>query len=136
MWRPCGTFDSSYEKDIAIIRTKAQWMATALGFSVLAVLPFVLSGPMIVTVNLISISVIGALGLQILTGMTGLISLGQGAFMGTGAYTLMILMNHYQVPFWIALPLGALVSGVVGLLFGLPSLRIKGFYLAMATLAA
>ena len=136
MWRPCGTFDTVYEKDIAIIRTRAQWIATLLGFVVLAVLPFVLSGPMIVTVNLVAISAISAVGLQILVGMTGQISLGQGAFMGTGAYTLMVLMNHYHWSFWIALPAGVLVSGVLGLCFGLPSLRIKGFYLAMATLAA
>lgn len=136
MWRPCGTFDSTYEKDITIIRTRAQWAATLLGVLVLALLPAVLPGPLIVTINLIAISAISAVGLQILVGMTGQISLGQGAFMGTGAYTLMILMNHFGVSFWLALPAGMLVSGVIGLFFGLPSLRIKGFYLAMATLAA
>lgn len=136
MWRPCGTFDATYEKDIAIIRTRTQGWITVAGLIALALLPQVLGGGMITTVNLIAISVISVMGLNILTGLTGQISLGQGAFMGVGAYSLMMLMNHVGLSFWLALPCAMITAGLTGLIFGLPSLRIKGFYLAMATLAA
>lgn len=136
MWRPCGTFDDKYEKDIAIIRTPTQWAIILLSLVALVILPKVVSGYIITTVNLIGISIISAQGLNILTGLTGQISIGHGAFMGVGAYTLMMLMNHLGFSFWLALPCSMLCSGLVGIIFGLPSLRIKGFYLAMATLAA
>ncbi|OPX38767.1 MAG: hypothetical protein B1H11_04130 [Desulfobacteraceae bacterium 4484_190.1] len=136
MWRPCGTFDDTYEKDIAIVRTTAQWSITVAGLMGLAVLPLLASGFVTTTINLIAISIISAQGINILTGLTGQISLGQGAFMGVGAYTLMMLMNHLGLSFWIALPCAMLSAGIIGIIFGLPSLRIKGFYLAMATLAA
>lgn len=136
MYRPCGIFDERYEKDSAIIRTPTQWGLTLAGLLVLALLPHLVSGVTLTTVNLIAVSVISAQGLNILTGLTGQISLGQGAFMGVGGYTLMILMNHLGYSFWLALPCGVMAAGVLGLIFGLPSLRIKGFYLAMATLAA
>ena len=136
MWRPCGTFDDTYEKNIAIVRTPAQWAITVAALVALLVLPQVTGGNIITTVNLIGISIISALGLNVLTGLTGQISLGQAAFMGVGAYTLMMLMNHAGVSFWVALPCAMVSAGVLGIIFGLPSLRIKGFYLAMATLAA
>lgn len=136
MWRPCGTFDDTYEKDIAIVRTPAQWAIVAASLGSLAVLPLFTSGYVLTTANLIAISIISAQGLNILTGLTGQISLGQGAFMGVGAYTLMMLMNLLGFSFWLALPCAMVSAGIVGLIFGLPSLRIKGFYLAMATLAA
>lgn len=136
MWRPCGTFDDTYEKDIAIVRTPAQWAITVASLAALAVLPLFSGGYFMTTVNLIAISIISAQGLNILTGLTGQISLGQGAFMGVGAYTLMMMMNHLGFSFWLALPCAMVSAGLIGLIFGLPSLRIKGFYLAMATLAA
>ena len=75
-------------------------------------------------------------GLNLLVGYTGQISLGHAAFMAIGAYGSAILARELGFSFWTALPASALLTGVVGLLFGLPSLRVKGFYLAMATLAA
>jgi branched-chain amino acid transport system permease protein len=71
----------------------------------------------------------------LLVGYTGQISLGQSAFMSVGAYVSAVLVKS-GVPFWFAFPIAALAAGLVGLVFGLPALRIKGFYLAMATLAA
>jgi len=136
MWRPCGAFDDTYEKDIAIIRTPTQWAIIVVSLIALAIMPKFVSGRIITTVNLIALSIISAQGISILTGLCGQISLGQGAFMGVGAYTMMILMNHLKFSFWIALPCGVMSAGLSGLIFGLPSLRIKGFYLAMATLAA
>ena len=75
-------------------------------------------------------------GLNILVGYTGQISLGHAAFMAVGAYSSAIFTRELGFPFWISLPFAAIVTGFTGLLFGLPSLRVKGFYLAMATLAA
>ena len=135
MWRPCGTFDDTYEKDIAIIRTSTQWVLTLASLLALAILPWLVSGRIITTVNLIALSIISAQGINILTGLTGQVSLGQGAFMGIGAYTLTILMKHLGFSFWLALPCGTISAGLIGLIFGLPSLRVKGFYLAMSTLA-
>jgi branched-chain amino acid transport system permease protein len=111
-------------------------MITVAGLLVLALLPYIFSIRTITTVNLIALSVISAQGINILTGLTGQISLGQGAFVGTGAYALMIFVNHLKFSFWLALPCGIMAAGALGLLFGLPSLRIKGFYLGMSTLAA
>ena len=75
-------------------------------------------------------------GLNILVGYTGQISLGHAAFMAVGAYGSAIMARELGFSFWTALPVSALLTGLIGLLFGLPSLRVKGFYLAMATLAA
>ncbi len=139
---PCGLFFSSYEKDDAIFKTLwlKCWMA------VLAV--FLLTYPLYGTsvskwlglntinlMNLIFIYVVGAHGLNLLTGYTGQISLGHGAFMGVGAYTAGILANAGW-PFWLALPAGGLMAAGVGMIFGLPSLRLRGLYLAIATMAA
>ncbi|MEJ2717541.1 MAG: branched-chain amino acid ABC transporter permease [Deltaproteobacteria bacterium] len=136
MWRPCGTFDDTYEKDIAIVRTPTQGALTLIGLILLAALPYLVGGGTLATINFIAITIVSIMGLHILTGLTGQISLGHAAFMGVGAYSLMMMMRHLGFNFWLAFPLAVVCAGVVGLVFGLPSLRIKGFYLAMATLAA
>ncbi len=78
---------------------------------------------------------VGALGLNILVGYTGQISIGHGAFMSVGAYTAANLVVRLDLPFWVALPAGGLMAAAVGAVVGIPSLRIKGLYLAIATLA-
>ena len=75
------------------------------------------------------------IGLNILTGYTGQISLGHGAFMAIGGYTTAILMSDHGVKDVWTIPLAALVAGVVGFLFGIPALRLSGLYLALATFA-
>ncbi len=75
-------------------------------------------------------------GLNILIGFTGQISIGHAAFLAVGAYTTAVLEAKLGLPFYLAIPAAALVTAVFGLLFGLPSLRLKGLYLAIATLAA
>ena len=87
-------------------------------------------------VIMIMIYIIGAHGLNILTGFTGQISLGHGAFMGVGAFTAGYLAVHFNVPFYLTLPAAGIMTAAVGMIFGLPSLRLKGLYLAIATLAA
>src|SRR6266403_1469115 len=82
------------------------------------------------------IACVGALGLNILVGYTGQISIGHGAFMSVGAYTAANLVTQLHAPFWITIPAGGLMAALIGAIVGIPSLRIKGIYLAIATLAA
>ena len=88
------------------------------------------------TINNIAILTIAVQGLNLLIGYCGQISFGQAAFMAVGGYTSAILGIELGVSFWFAVPAAALFCGCFGILFGLPALRVKGFYLAMATLAA
>ncbi len=133
--RLAGDFDTTYEHDMVIIRTRGQWVMTLAFFAALFALPAFADSGIVGMLNLIGISIIAVQGLNLLVGYTGQISLGQAAFMAVGAYTSATLTKS-GIPFWFALPISGLVAGLVGLLFGLPSLRIKGFYLAMATLSA
>lgn len=98
--------------------------------------PLFLSDRILTIITVIGITIISVQGLNILTGYCGQISIGHAGFMAVGAYASGILTARLDWPFWIALPCGALAAGLVGLLFGLPSLKIKGFYLIMATIAA
>ena len=134
--RPAGEFDESYASDMATIRRPWQWVALGLFLAAIYLLPSYASQNTIALVNRIAISVIAVQGLNLLTGYTGQISLGQAAFMTVGGYTSALLMIHMGWSLFVTLPLSALAAGVVGLIFGLPSLRVKGFYLTMSTLAA
>jgi branched-chain amino acid transport system permease protein len=134
--RPCGVYNETYSAEFAVIRTHWQWVLTILGLIFLFTLPLYCSGYALSMINRIGITLIAILGLGILTGYCGQISIGQAAFMAVGAYTTAILTGRVGISFWAALPCAALAAGAVGLVFGLPSLRVKGFYLAMATLAA
>jgi branched-chain amino acid transport system permease protein len=134
--RPAGDFDTSYAHDLATIRQRWQWVALLLLILALFGLPLYASQSTVSLVNRIGISIIAVQGLSILTGYTGQISLGQAAFMTAGGYISALLVNRAGWSFFIALPIAALGAGLIGLVFGLPSLRVKGFYLAMSTLAA
>lgn len=136
MYRPCGTFDATHTQTISIIRTQRHWILTILGLAALLTMPLYLSGRVLHFVNMVGIAMIAAQGLNLLTGFAGQISLGQSAFMAVGAYSSALLTVHLGFPFLLALPCAAIITGLVGIIFGAPSLRIKGFYLAMATLAA
>src|SRR5262245_48520814 len=113
----------------------ARWTVGAIVVLFFLVLPAVLHEYYLSIVNLVSIAVVGAIGLNILVGYTGQISIGHGAFMSVGAYTAANLATRVDCPFWLALPLGGLMAALIGALIGIPSLRIKGLYLAIATLA-
>jgi branched-chain amino acid transport system permease protein len=99
-------------------------------------LPFLTGDYGISILTLICAFTIGMLGLQIITGYCGQISIGHAAFMGVGMYTVGILQRHFGLNFWVCLPLAGLVPMFIGMMFGLPALRMKGLYLAFATLAA
>jgi len=133
--RPCGVFDETYEKDIAIVRTRGHWLLLIGSLLFLFILPLFAPYYLLNLTNNIFITVIVVLGLQIVTGCCGQISFGQPAFMAVGAFFSAVLTTKFGISFWIALPLSGLAAGVVGLIGGAPSLRIKGFYLAMGTIA-
>jgi branched-chain amino acid transport system permease protein len=82
------------------------------------------------------ITAVVVLGLQINTGLAGQVNIGQAAFMGVGAYSTAVLASKLHVPFWLALPAGGVFAAFFGLIFGLAAVRIKGFYLALTTIAA
>lgn len=144
--RPSGVFDVTYAEDISINRTRTDKIVANGLFILLLLIPLLtVQGPLginlipqlwIGTIIRIAIFAIAVQGLNILVGFTGQISLGHAAFMAVGAYTSAILVRELGMSFFIALPIAALFTGGIGLIFGLPSLRVKGFYLVMATLAA
>ncbi len=134
--RPAGDFDTSYVHDMSVLRQRWHWVALLLFLVAMFLLPYFASGPVVSLVNRIGIAIIAVQGLSILTGYTGQISLGQAAFMTVGGYISALLVGHAGWNFFLALPMAGLGAGLVGLLFGLPSLRVKGFYLVMATLSA
>lgn len=133
---PSGIFNTKLENDTAILRTKTQWFLLLILFAFLFTTPLYLSNFWLSHLIHLGISAIAVLGLHILTGLCGQFSLGQAAFMAVGAYTTAVFASKFGLSGWAALPLAGINAGLVGLVFGTPSLRIKGFYLAMSTLAA
>lgn len=134
--RACGVYQTTYEGDMALYPLPLARYSTLAALGVLLLLPLAADSHQMAIVNLITLASVGAIGLNILVGSTGQVSLGQGAFMMVGSYTAAILTVRYDVPFWLGIPAGGAVAAVVGTFFGIPSLRIKGLYLAIATLAA
>lgn len=133
---PCGSFTQRYETDMSIVRTKMQWILLIVFLLLLFAFPWFSSNWAISLANVIAISIVATLGLNILSGCTGQISIGHAAFVAVGAYFSAVATSTYGLSTWIALPLSGLFTGIIGLFFGLPSLRIKGVYLALATIAA
>ena len=110
-------------------------LAVLIGLALLCALPFVVSSYRTFQFTLALIYAIVLLGLNILTGYNGQISLGHGAFYAIGAYVAAILMDRFGVPYWATIPVSGVVCLVSGFLFGLPALRLQGHYLALATFA-
>jgi branched-chain amino acid transport system permease protein len=135
--RESGYFKTSYKADMALYPLPIGKVA-ATGFVLLflVVAPIFLDEYYLSVINIAAIAVVGALGLNILLGYTGQISIGHAAFMSVGAYTAANFAVHFDMPFWVTLPAGGLMAAAIGTLVGLPSLRVKGLYLAIATLAA
>lgn len=134
--RPSGDFDRSYEQDMGFLRKPWQWVVLSLSIIAVATSPYWGSSYIVTTLNRIGYTIIAVQGLNIITGYTGQISLGQSAFMLVGGFVSALVVTYVGLSTFIALPIAGLGAGIVGLIFGLPSLRVKGFYLAMATLAA
>jgi len=133
---PAGLYHETYRSDERIFQT---WFVRiwVIAFLILwALFPLFASKYMISVMIEVGIAIIACHGLNLLTGFTGQISLGQAAFMGVGAYTCSILVGRAGVPFILALPAAGVMAAMVGMVFGIPSLRLRGLYLAMATIAA
>src|SRR6187455_1963489 len=117
-----------------------KWLVILIGLAVIVplfqpVLPDIVSDYRLFLVSTMIIAAIAVLGLNLLTGFNGQISLGHGAFYAVGAYAAAILMDQYSVPYYATLPIAAAVCFVVGYLFGQPALKLEGHYLALATFA-
>lgn len=132
---PAGIHDESYGQAIAIVKTKTQWSLAIVGLIALFTLPLFLSDYLSNFLALICINIIVVLGLNLLTGYCGQISLGQSAFVAVGAYSAGILYATYHVPFLLAVLCAIIISAISGIIVGLPSVRLKGFYLALSTIA-
>ncbi len=131
-----GIYHTTYESAIALRHTKAEHARLVLLAMVLVAAPFLVSGRWATVLNQIGIAAIGAIGLNILVGFTGQISLGQGGFLAVGAYTSGLLIARQGFPTALAVAVAVVVTAAVGAFFGLPALRLKGLYLAIATLAS
>ena len=134
--RECGVLKTSYAADMALYPLPiARWTVAAFAVVFFLVVPLTLHEYFLSVANLVWIAVIGALGLNILVGYTGQVSIGHGAFMSVGAYTAANLATRLDSPWPVNLLAGGLMAALVGAIVGIPSLRIKGLYLAIATLA-
>src|ERR1700751_4391191 len=133
---PAGKFRTSYAADTTIFPTVTSRNMAIVGVGLVALAPFFLGQSWLSILIQIGISAIAALGLNVLVGFTGQISIGHAAFFGLGAFTSAYLSNKLPIPVFFAIPLSGVVTALVGLIFGLPAARLKGLYLAIATLAA
>jgi branched-chain amino acid transport system permease protein len=132
---PCGDFRTSYAADMTIFPTRNSRIALWIGLAVLAGAPLVFGRYELSLLIQIGFMGIAALGLNILVGFTGQISIGHAAFFGFGAFASAGFVAQ-GVPVALAIPLAGITTALVGLVFGLPAARLKGLYLAIATLAA
>ena len=117
------------------IERKWLWIASALLVVVLLVLPFLVKNYRVFQFNLVLVYAVAILGLNMLTGFNGQISLGHGAFYAFGAYATAILMDKFGVPYWATLPFAFVLCFGFGFVVGFPALRLAGHYLALATYA-
>ncbi len=134
--RRCGDFRTHYHQEMTWFPSPRSAVACGIGLALLLCAPLVFKGYGLALLIQIGYYGIAALGLNLVTGFTGQISLGHAAFFGFGAFCSAWLNNRFGVPVLIAIPLAGVATAAVGLVFGTPAARIKGLYLAIATLAA
>ncbi|HET9717323.1 MAG TPA: branched-chain amino acid ABC transporter permease [Pseudolabrys sp.] len=139
MFRPAprasGYFHTAYDQDLALVQTRTERLTLALLIAVLAMFPFIASPFALDLACQVFLACVGSLSLMLLTGYAGQISLGHAGLLAAGAFTTGILAREVSAPFWITLPCSAITGIVLGFVFGLPSLRLRGLYLAVSTLA-
>jgi branched-chain amino acid transport system permease protein len=135
-FHPCGNYREDYAQELTIFDTYFGRVSLGIFLAMLFLAaPFFLSIYLLYIVNTIGILAIAAIGLNILIGYTGQISLGHGAFFGVGAYAAAILATRLGLPFYLSIPAAGAITALVGMVFGMPSGRLKGLYLTIATLA-
>jgi branched-chain amino acid transport system permease protein len=130
-----GYFRTDYRADFALVQTRLERVSLAVFIAALTAFPFLASPFQLDLACQVFLATIGSLSLMLLTGYAGQISLGHAGLLAAGAFTAGILFKEANAPFWITLPAAAGVGGLLGVVFGLPSLRLRGLYLAVSTLA-
>lgn len=133
--RASGYFRTRYDEDFRLLDTRTQRAAFGVVALCALTLPFVASPFVLDLANQVLLAVVGAVALMLLTGYAGQISLGHAGLLAAGAYTTGILFKELGAPWWVTLPCAAAVGALLGVIFGLPSLRLRGLYLAVSTLA-
>ena len=133
--RASGYFRTGYAQDFALIQTRLERAALAIFVMGLVAFPFLVTVFYLDLACQVFLAAIGALSLMLLTGYAGQISLGHAGLIAAGAFTVGILFREFAAPFWLTLPAAAAVGAILGFIFGLPSLRLRGLYLAISTLA-
>jgi branched-chain amino acid transport system permease protein len=135
---PEVTFNIDYKQELSILRTNFQKVILAAPLTFLIFFPiFPFAGDywLRLIINF-SITIIAVIGLNILTGLCGQGSIAQAAFMAVGAYSSVVLTGKFGLPFWVALPCAGVIAGLIGVFFGLSSLKVEGLYLFLVTLGA
>jgi len=133
--RASGYFRTGYGADLALLGTRLERTSLIVFAIALVAFPFIASPFQLDLASQVFLAAIGALSLMLLTGYAGQISLGHAGLIAAGAFTVGILFQELKAPFWITLPAAAVVGALLGVIFGLPSLRLRGLYLAVSTLA-
>lgn len=133
--RASGYFRTSYERDIALLDTRTQTAALMALALLLLAFPLLDAPFLLDLANQVLLAIVGAVALMLLTGFAGQVSLGHAGLLAAGAFTTGILFKEIGAPFWVTLPASALTGALLGVVFGLPSLRLRGLYLAVSTLA-
>jgi branched-chain amino acid transport system permease protein len=121
-------------RELALLGTGRARLRFAVALLALLALPFLATPFQLDLANQVLLASIGALALMLLTGFAGLISLGTAGLLAAGAYAVGALVREFAAPFWVTLPAAAVLGAALGLIFGLPSLRLRGLYLAISTL--
>lgn len=134
---PCGKYHETYAQDHAWWQTRFVWVRM-IGLLLLLYIGLPATGNiyLISVANIIGYTILSAMGVQLLIGYAGQVTLGHAAFIAVGAYASAIAMLQFHLPYLVSLVLAALIAGVWCVIFGLPSARVKGFYLIMTTMAA
>jgi len=133
--RASGYFRTDYAQDLSLLPTRLERLALLGVLALLLALPLIASPFLIDLAAQVCLAVIGALALMLLTGYAGQVSLGHAGLLAAGAFTVGILFKEVRAPFFVTLPAAAAVGALLGVAFGLPSLRVRGLYLAVSTLA-
>ena len=136
-YRPCGIYHQVYRQDHAWWQTKFVWgKMIFLLIAIFYLIPKFAGLYLISVANVVGYTILSAMGVQLLIGYCGQVTLGHAAFLAVGAYTSTLLMLQLHLPYPLTLILGGITGGLWCVLFGLPSARVKGFYLIMTTMAA
>ena len=133
--RASGYFRTGYAQELALTQTRLERVSVIVLMLLLAAFPFLATAFYLDLACQVFLASIGALSLMLLTGYAGQVSLGHAGLLSAGAFTAGILFREFDAPFWVTLPAAAISGALLGVIFGLPSLRLRGLYLAVSTLA-